>query len=65
MSMQAPRAESSRGSRNGGVAAARILVIDDEPRIVNFVARGLRAQGYAVDTAVESAEGLRVAAADG
>jgi DNA-binding response OmpR family regulator len=40
-------------------------VIDDEPRIVNFVARGLRAQGYAVDTAVESAEGLRVAAADG
>ena len=40
---------------------ARILLIDDEPRIQNFVARGLRAEGYAVDTTADPVEGLRTA----
>ena len=29
----------------------RILVIDDEPRILGFLARGLAAEGYTVDVA--------------
>jgi DNA-binding response OmpR family regulator len=39
-------------------ARSRILLIDDEPRIQNFVARGLRAQGYVVDTEGDPADGL-------
>ncbi len=40
---------------------ARILVIDDEHRILNFVSRGLRAHGYAVDAVADPVEGLRTA----
>ena len=39
----------------------RILVIDDEQRILNFVRRGLEAEGMAVDPARDGAEGLRLA----
>ncbi len=41
-------------------AAARILLIDDEQRILDFVRRGLEAEGMAVDTAWEGEEGLRL-----
>jgi len=40
---------------------ARILVIDDEPRIVNFVTRALEAEGYRVDSALDGALGLELA----
>jgi DNA-binding response OmpR family regulator len=36
-------------------------LIDDEQRILSFVGRGLRAEGYAVDTASDGMEGLRAA----
>src|SRR5690242_19833530 len=36
----------------------RILVVEDEPRISAFVARGLEAEGYAVDVAGDGASGL-------
>jgi two-component system, OmpR family, response regulator len=39
----------------------RILVIDDEPRIVSFLARGLEAEGFAVETAENGVEALRCA----
>jgi DNA-binding response OmpR family regulator len=39
----------------------RILVIDDEPRILGFLARGLTAEGYAVDVADNGAGALRAA----
>lgn len=42
-------------------AIGRILVIDDEQRILNFVRRGLEAEGMLVDEAREGAEGLRMA----
>src|SRR5947209_3929430 len=42
----------------------RILVIDDEPRILNFVRRGLRGEGFSVDVTTEGAEGLRQALAE-
>jgi DNA-binding response OmpR family regulator len=41
----------------------RILLVDDEERILSFVGRGLRAEGYLVDTASNGAQGLRVAQA--
>jgi DNA-binding response OmpR family regulator len=41
----------------------RILVIDDEDRILDFVARGLRCEGYEVDAADEARAGLEAALA--
>ena len=37
----------------------RILIIEDEPRILAFLARGLEAEGFTVDGAADGAEGLR------
>src|SRR5689334_7501993 len=42
----------------------RILVIDDEPRILNFVRRGLRGEGFLVEVASDGSEGLRRAVAE-
>ena len=39
----------------------RILVIEDEARILAFVARGLEAEGFSVVGATDGAEGLRLA----
>lgn len=39
----------------------RILVIEDEKRIAEFIARGLESAGYQVDTAEEGAKGLEMA----
>lgn len=40
---------------------ARILVIDDEARIVDFVSRALEAEGYGVDRAYDGESGLELA----
>jgi DNA-binding response OmpR family regulator len=37
----------------------RILVIDDEPRILGFLARGLEAEGFGVDVADNGASAIR------
>jgi two-component system copper resistance phosphate regulon response regulator CusR len=39
---------------------SRVLVIDDEPKIVSFVTRALSARGYEVDSAGSGAEGLEL-----
>jgi two-component system copper resistance phosphate regulon response regulator CusR len=39
----------------------RILVVEDEPRILAFVARGLEAEGFAVDAAGDGADALECA----
>src|SRR5207237_1998419 len=44
-------------------ASGRILVIDDEDRILDFVSRGLRCEGYEVDVADDAREGLEAALA--
>jgi DNA-binding response OmpR family regulator len=44
-------------------AVGRILVIDDEDRILDFVSRGLRCEGYEVDVADDAREGLEAALA--
>jgi two-component system, OmpR family, response regulator len=40
---------------------ARVLVVDDEPRIVNFVSRALSAQGFGVDSAHDGLRALQLA----
>jgi DNA-binding response OmpR family regulator len=42
----------------------RILVIEDEPRILGFLARGLEAEGFRVDGAPNGTEGLKRARRD-
>ena len=45
--------------QNGSVG--RILLVDDEPRILDFVRRGLHAEGFSVDVASRGEEGLLMA----
>ncbi|HET9249337.1 MAG TPA: response regulator transcription factor [Actinomycetota bacterium] len=40
---------------------AKVLVVDDEPRIVNFVSRALAAEGFQVDGAHDGARALELA----
>lgn len=39
----------------------RILVVEDEPRILAFVARGLESEGFTVDRAADGVDALRAA----
>src|SRR5271165_5817065 len=45
----------------GQLDAATVLVIEDEPGIVDFVRRGLEAEGFAVTAALDGIEGERLA----
>jgi DNA-binding response OmpR family regulator len=51
----------AHGSEDEPAPIKRVLLIDDEERILNFVRRGLQAEGLAVDTAPNGEEGLRLA----
>jgi DNA-binding response OmpR family regulator len=55
-SLHMPAAGDGTG-RTRSVAPARILIVEDEPGIVDFLERGLRAEGYAVEAATDGAEG--------
>jgi two-component system OmpR family response regulator len=55
-------AQEHTTDRHGEVQpTARVLVIEDEPGIVDFVARGLEAEGFEVETVLDGAEGERLA----
>src|ERR1017187_461803 len=55
-------ASSSGAPRGQGIEdRARILVIEDEPGIVDFVRRGLEAEGFTVEAALDGLEGERLA----
>src|SRR5574342_590805 len=65
-----PYRTDERGMRSEGVgfdfadelsSGGRVLLIDDEQRILNFVRRGLEAEGLSVDAASDGEEGLRLA----
>ena len=43
------------------VKGAKVLLIEDEPGIVDFVRRGLEADGFAVEVAFDGIEGERIA----
>jgi DNA-binding response OmpR family regulator len=49
----------------GVEARARILLIEDEPGIVDFVRRGLEGEGFSVEAALDGIEGERLALRDG
>jgi DNA-binding response OmpR family regulator len=49
----------SDGDRGG--RSARVLLIEDEPGIVDFVKRGLQAEGFTVEAALDGIEGERLA----
>jgi DNA-binding response OmpR family regulator len=44
-----------------GNAGNRVLAIDDERRLLDFVSRALRGEGFDVDTATNGEEGFRLA----
>jgi DNA-binding response OmpR family regulator len=46
---------------NEPVASTRVLLVEDEPGIVDFVKRGLEAEGFAVEAALDGTEGERLA----
>jgi DNA-binding response OmpR family regulator len=46
-----------------GAGGPHILLVDDEPRIRDFISRALETAGYAVDAACSGTEGLRQAVA--
>ncbi len=52
---------SALGGAGWPGVADRILLVDDEPRILDFIRRGLTAEGFSVDVATEGEEGLRLA----
>jgi DNA-binding response OmpR family regulator len=56
----APAADGGRQKRPP-VAAANVLLIEDEPGIVDFVRRGLEAEGFEVEAALDGQEGERLA----
>jgi len=56
----ADRAETATGA-DGGPCGSRILLVEDEPGIVDFVRRGFEAAGFAVETAGDGIEGERLA----
>jgi DNA-binding response OmpR family regulator len=59
-----PAADASPEPSSAG-ALARVLLIEDEPGIVDFVSRGLEAEGFAVHSAEDGLEGERLALAGG
>jgi DNA-binding response OmpR family regulator len=57
-------AAPARGATGEALASARVLLIEDEPGIVDFVRRGLEADGFTVDVALDGIEGQRLALRD-
>ncbi len=53
------------GAYPGGMSSARVLLIEDEPGIVDFVRRGFEADGFEVQAAQDGVEGERLALEDG
>jgi DNA-binding response OmpR family regulator len=58
MTLAAARPKTAGGSGS-------ILVVEDEPAIVDFLERGLRAEGFAVQSASDGFEGVRRALSSG
>src|SRR2546428_833421 len=42
----------------------KVLVVEDEPAIADFIERGLRAEGYVVEVATDGDDGARRALSD-
>jgi len=57
----APISDVVPAPRPPGVPQPRILLVDDEPKILRFVARGLAAEGFATDLATNGTDALAMA----
>src|SRR6201993_1623734 len=55
--------EQAEGAGGPRILGPRILLVDAEPRIRDFISRALETAGYAVDAACSGTEGLRQAVA--
>src|SRR5438270_1075493 len=53
-----------RGKRSYDARVANIVLIEDEPGIVDFIDRGLSARGFEVRSALDGDSGLQLALAD-
>jgi DNA-binding response OmpR family regulator len=49
------------GAAADALAAPRVLLVEDEPGIIDFVRRGLEASGFAIEVAFDGVEGGRLA----
>jgi DNA-binding response OmpR family regulator len=58
---QSPRGLEDRDPGEESISAARVLLVEDEPGIVDFVRRGLEAEGFAVEAVMDGVEGERLA----
>ena len=58
---RAPHGGAHRSRAERLPPAARVLVVEDEPGIVDFVRRGLEAEGFEVEVALDGIEGERLA----
>ncbi len=57
-----PRSTVFKGARGGeALGAQRILVVDDDPKVLSLMRRGLSFAGYAVDLAADGDEALAAA----
>jgi DNA-binding response OmpR family regulator len=56
---------ASDGAEGAATVEASVLLVEDEPGIVDFVKRGLEAQGFAVEAALDGVEGERLALTGG
>jgi DNA-binding response OmpR family regulator len=54
-------AVQANGAPVGALSAARVLFVEDEPGIVDFVRRGMEATGFKVQVALDGIEGERLA----
>src|SRR5437763_15801357 len=52
-------AGAGEGRAGADTGAPRLLVIEDEPGIVDFLRRGLQAEGFEVETVMDGLEGER------
>lgn len=59
--MGTTEAARTGGAAAQGLAAARVLLVEDEPGIVDFVRRGLESSGFATEVAFDGVEGERLA----
>jgi two-component system OmpR family response regulator len=62
ISVRATRSAGGRSPRSKtGLTGDRVLAIDDEPRVLDFISRALRGEGIDVDTAISGEDGFRLA----
>ena len=54
-------AVQANGAPVGALSAARVLFVEDEPGIVDFVRRGMEATGFKVQVALDGIDGERLA----